>query len=146
MLVTWRWEQKERGPSNKTENLLLFRPIQRVFFHCTTNKSSEFMRIHQSQNHRKLGVGRDLCGSSSPRTLPKQGHAGLAAQDLMQAGLEYPQRRRPHNLPKQPVPLVCHPQNEEVLPHVQRELPVLQFVMNEPRNHGLWAGWQWEHA
>jgi len=30
---------------------------------------------HQkSQNHRIVGVGRDLCGSSSPTPLPKQGH------------------------------------------------------------------------
>ena len=27
-----------------------------------------------SQNHRTVGVGRDLCGSSSPTPLPKQGH------------------------------------------------------------------------
>jgi len=26
------------------------------------------------QNHRTLGAGRDLCGSSSPTPLPKQGH------------------------------------------------------------------------
>jgi len=26
------------------------------------------------QNHRIVGVGRDLCGSSSPTPLPKQGH------------------------------------------------------------------------
>jgi len=26
-----------------------------------------------SQNHRMVGVGRDLCGSSSPTLLPKQG-------------------------------------------------------------------------
>jgi len=28
----------------------------------------------ESQNHRIVGVGRDLCGSSSPTLLPKQGH------------------------------------------------------------------------
>jgi len=28
----------------------------------------------ESQNHRIVGVGRDLCGSSSPTPLPKQGH------------------------------------------------------------------------
>ena len=28
----------------------------------------------KSQNHRIVGVGRDLCGSSSPPPLPKQGH------------------------------------------------------------------------
>jgi len=27
-----------------------------------------------TQNHRMVGVGRDLCGSSSPTLLPKQGH------------------------------------------------------------------------
>jgi len=37
-------------------------------------------------------VGRDLCGSSSPTPLPKQGHLKQAAQDLVQAGLEYLQR------------------------------------------------------
>ena len=33
-------------------------------------------------------VGRDLWGSSSPTTVPKQGHPEQAAQDLLQAGLE----------------------------------------------------------
>jgi len=28
----------------------------------------------ESQNHRMVGVGRDLCGSPSPTLLPKQGH------------------------------------------------------------------------
>jgi len=74
-----------------------------------------------------VGVGRDLCGSSSPNPLPKQGHPEQAAQDLVQAGLEYLQRRRLHNFPGQPVPVLRHPQRE-VLPHVQTELPMLQFV------------------
>jgi len=30
--------------------------------------------LQESQNHRIVGVGRDLCGSSSPTPLPKQGH------------------------------------------------------------------------
>ena len=50
-----------------------------------------------------VGVGRDLCGSSSPTPLLKQGHPEQAAQDLVQAGLEYLQRRRLHNPPAQPV-------------------------------------------
>ena len=83
---------------------------------------------HQSGvDHRMLGVGRDLCGSSSPTPLPNQ-----TAQDLVQAGLEYLQRRRLHNLPRQPVPVLRHPQREEVLPHVQMELPMLQFVPIAP--------------
>jgi len=45
-----------------------------------------------------VGVGRDLCGSSSPTPLPKQGQLQQAAEDLVQAGLEYLRRRRLHNL------------------------------------------------
>jgi len=75
-----------------------------------------------------LGLGWGLCGSSSPTPLPKQGHLQQPAQDLVQAGLEYLQRRRLHSLPGQPVPVLRHPQIEEVLPHVQTELPMLQFV------------------
>jgi len=45
-----------------------------------------------------VGVGKVLWGSSSPTPLPKQGHLQQAAQDLAEAGLEYLQRRRLHNL------------------------------------------------
>ena len=55
--------------------------------------------LFKSQNHRMVGVERNLCGSSSPTLLPKQGHLQQAAQDLVQAGLEYLQKRRLHNLP-----------------------------------------------
>jgi len=79
-----------------------------------------------------VGVGRDHCGSSSSTLLPKQGHLQQAAQDLVQAGLAYLQRRRLHNLPGQPVPVLRHPQSEEVLPHLQIELPLLQFVPVAP--------------
>jgi len=79
-----------------------------------------------------LGVGRDLCGSSHPNPLPKQGHLLQAAQDRVQASLEYLQRRRIHNIPEQPVSGLCYPQSEEVLPHVQTELPVVQFVPIAP--------------
>ena len=89
-------------------------------------------RITESQNHRMVGVGRDLCGSSSPILLPKQGHIQQAAQELVQAGPEYLQRRRLHNLPGQPVTVLHHPQRKEVLPHVQTELPVPQFVPIAP--------------
>ena len=85
-----------------------------------------------SQNPRMVGVGRDLCGSPSPTLLPKQGHLQQVVEDLVQAGLEYLQRRRLHSLPGQPGPGVCHPQREEVLPHVQTELPLLQFVPIAP--------------
>ena len=86
----------------------------------------------ESQNPSTVGVGRVLCGSSSPTPLPKQGHPEQAAQHRGQAVLEYFQRRRIHNLSGQPVAGLCHPQREEVLPHVQMELPVLQFVPIAP--------------
>jgi len=50
--------------------------------------------LMKSQNHRMVGIGRDLCGSSSPTLLLKQGHLEQAVEDLAQAGLEYLQRRR----------------------------------------------------
>ena len=75
-----------------------------------------------------VGVGRDLCGSSSPTPLLKQDHLEWAAQDRVQASLEYLQRRRIHSLPGQTVPVLRHSQSEEVLPHIQMKLPMLQFV------------------
>jgi len=66
------------------------------------NGFEEKLALHP-QNHRLVEVGRDLCGSSSPTPLPKQGHLQQAAQDLVHAGFEYLQRRRLHNLPGQPV-------------------------------------------
>jgi len=79
-----------------------------------------------------LGIGRDLCGSSSSTLLPKQGQIQQAAQNLVQAGLEYLQRRRIHSLSGQSVSVLRHPQREEVLPHVQMELPTIQFVPIAP--------------
>jgi len=57
-----------------------------------------------TRNHRAFGVGRDLWGSPSPTPL---GHPQQPAQDSVQAGLEYLQRRRLHNLPGQPVPVLA---------------------------------------
>jgi len=74
-----------------------------------------------------VGVGRDLCGSSSPTHLPKKGHLDQAAQDLVQGALEYVQRRRLHSLPGQPGPGLRHTQREEVLPRVQLELNGAHF-------------------
>jgi len=57
---------------------------------CVTDThvtSCHFMTFTESQNHRLVGVGRDLCGSPSPTPWPKQGHLQQAAQDLVQVGL-----------------------------------------------------------
>ena len=53
-----------------------------------------------------LGHGRDLCGLSSPPPLPKEGHLEQAAQERVQVGFDYLQRRRLHSLPGQPVPVL----------------------------------------
>ena len=84
------------------------------------------------QNHRMVGVGSDLCGSSSPTLAPKHGHLQQATEERSQAVLKYLQRRRLHNLPGQPVPALCLPQREEILPHVQMELLVLHCVPLAP--------------
>jgi len=55
------------------------------------------------------GVGRDLCGSPSPTTLLKQGYPEQAAQDHVQVGFEYLQRRRLHSPSGQPGPGLRHP-------------------------------------
>ena len=71
-------------------------------------------------------------GSATPIPLQKQGHLDQAAQDLVQVGFEYLQRRRLHNPSRQPVPVLRHPQREEVLPPIQMELPMFQFVPIAP--------------
>jgi len=38
-----------------------------------------FPSVTESQNHRMVGVGRDLCGSSSPTLLPKEDVTGPKA-------------------------------------------------------------------
>jgi len=78
------------------------------FLHRKISNELKLLLMLQSQNHRMLGVGRDLCGSSSPTPLRKKGHPEQAAQDLVQAGLEYLQRRRLHNLSGQPVAVLHH--------------------------------------
>jgi len=42
--------------------------------------------VQMSQNHRMLGVRRDLCGLSSPNPLPNPVHLEQVAQDLIQEG------------------------------------------------------------
>jgi len=85
-----------------------------------------------SQNHRMARFGRDLCGLPGPTPLLKQVPLEQAAQDLVQVSFEYLQRRKLHSPSGQPVPVLCHPQREEVLPRAQTELPLLQFVPIAP--------------
>jgi len=94
---------------------MIFQAITQGVQQVISTKTTTFT---ESQNHRMVGVGRDLCGSSTPTPLPKQGHLKQAAQELVQAGLEYLPRRRFHSLSGQPVPVLRHPQSDEDIPHV----------------------------
>ena len=55
------------------------------------------IKANWKQNHRMVGVGRNLWRSSSPTSLLKQDHLEQAALDHVQEGFEYVQRRRLHN-------------------------------------------------
>ena len=55
------------------------------------------------------GTGRDLERPSSPIPLQEQEHLDQVTQEHIQEGFECLQRRRPHNLAGQPVPVFCHP-------------------------------------
>ena len=67
------------------------------------------VQVLQAQNHRMVGVGRDLCGS--PSTTPCRSRVTYSRlhRTFVQAGLEYLQGRRLHSLPGQPVPGLRHP-------------------------------------
>jgi len=129
----------ERSSKNVLISRMLVMDAENKTHACNTEAMTNVLScgwlqygIIESQNHRTVGVGRDLCGSSNRIPLLKQGHLQQAAQDILQAGFEYLQRRRIHNLPGQPVPVLHHPQSEEVLRHIQTELPMLQFVPIAP--------------
>jgi len=64
---------------------------------------------------------------TQPNPLPKQGHLEQAAQHHVQAGLEYLQRRRLHNLPGQPVPALCGLQAGSEAAGVSLALPLILF-------------------
>ena len=60
------------------------------------HKARHICKENRPQNHRIVGAGRDLCGSSSPTPLPKQRHLQQAVEDLVQAGLELsPEKETP---------------------------------------------------
>jgi len=74
-----------------------------VFLH--TRAASEYDVREPFYTQSQNGRGRQaLLWVTQSNPLPKQGHPEQAAQDHVQAGLEYLQRRRLHNLPGQPVP------------------------------------------
>jgi len=73
-------------------------------------------------------VGKALWRSSAPASQIEHGCLDPVAQDHVQTAFQYLQGERLHNLSGQPVPGLSHPRSKEVLPDVQRNLPVPQFV------------------
>ena len=94
MLVQWPKKDghplldgKERMNRILPEKHFYKEKVFRNFEKCgTPSKGHET----ESQNHRMLGVGRDLCGSSSPTPLPKQDLLQQAAQDRLNGPLVDP--------------------------------------------------------
>lgn len=70
-------------------------------------------------------------GDHPPQAPAKAGSLQEDAQGSFLAGFERLQRRL-HNLIGQPVPVLCHPHSENILSHVQIEIPVFQFVPGAP--------------
>jgi len=67
----------ETEPCFHTSFLKLYMQFYQIIRAIIKKKYREqefFLLFTESQNHRIVGVGRDLCGSSSPTPLPKQGH------------------------------------------------------------------------
>jgi len=62
----------------------------------------------------------------------KQVHLEQDAQDILQEGFEYLQRRRIHDTSGQFFPVLHHPQIKQVLPRVQVELSMHQSVLVAP--------------
>ena len=82
----------------------------------------------KSQNHRMVEVGKEFWRSSDPTSLLKQCSLEHNTQDCIQIAFEYLWVRGIHNLSEQLIPVLCHPHNKEVLPNIQRELPMFLFA------------------
>jgi len=76
-------------------------------------------------------VGRDLCGSPSPTPCPSRITQSRLHSTVARGVGTSPEKETPQPS-GQPGPGLCHPQREEVLPRVQLELPLPQFVPVAP--------------
>jgi len=83
-----------------------------------------------------VGVGRDLWGHPA-QPLPKQGHPEPAAQDLVQVGLEYLQRRRLHSPSGQPWPGLPLPSSTQEASTHRPAVFCLQTAQHQGTEPGL---------
>lgn len=86
-------------------------------------------------NHRAVQVGCDLCRTSAPAFLLKQGHTEEDSQDHLQMLYEV---GRLYNPFWHPVPVLQQLRSPELLPNVQMEPPLLQFVL-----YCVFLYWHW---
>ena len=74
--LTPKWQQ---GPVKSQNCLINFWNLGKLIY------------LQKSQNHRIFGVGRDLCGSSSPPPLPKQTKCAMLSQNIILLFGDWPQ-------------------------------------------------------
>lgn len=80
------------------------------------------LEAHQSaQSEGWAGGSQNPWGWKGHLEMAKAGSA-TAGHTRMYPGFECLQRRRLHDIPGLPVPVLCHPQCKELLPHVEVEL------------------------
>lgn len=87
-------------------------------------KLKEVEAFHRTRD--PVSKGKGLCqGGKGPleitlsKALPRQGELEQVTQEDIQMGLECLQTGRLHHLPGQPVPVLCNPQHNEALPHIE---------------------------
>lgn len=69
--------------------------------------------------HRSVRVGREICKSTSPTSLPREGQLGQITQLCVRFGMSLAREA-----PLQPVPVHFH----QILPHAEGERLVLSFM------------------
>ena len=105
---TKRPTAQTQAPETPRSLSLWVRIVRCLQEHCrvgaseaTSSRDREWNLPHEegqsriTQNHRMVGVGRDLCGSPNPTLLPKQGHPEQAAQPCPGGSWISPEKETP---------------------------------------------------
>ena len=108
-------------------------PNEQLILQSSSSEESCLL-TQEKMMHKEITESHNSRGCEGPpgitESSPLQSRPPLqqAAEVGVQVGLEYLQRRRIHNPPGQPVPVLRHPHCEEFSSHIGAELPVLQFM------------------
>uniref|UniRef100_A0A8C3JQL9 Pyridoxine-5'-phosphate oxidase n=1 Tax=Calidris pygmaea TaxID=425635 RepID=A0A8C3JQL9_9CHAR len=104
----------KRLPEEESERYFHSRPKSSQIGAVVSRQSSVIPdREVSARTHRMTWGGKGPLEIIPSNPLPEQ-----VPQERVQVGFECLQRRRLHHLPGQPLPGLCHPQSEEVPPHV----------------------------